>query len=88
MMKTRKIPMRKCIVSKEAFPKKDLIRVVVDKEKQVSVDQGGKMNGRGAYLKFDLKTINEAKKTKALERALGVNNIDEIYEELVGLINE
>ena len=50
-MKTRKIPMRTCVVTKEKCEKKDLIRVVRNKDNGVSVDLTGKMNGRGAYLK-------------------------------------
>ena len=55
MMRTKieekKIPMRKCIITNERFPKKELIRVVRTPENEVVVDLTGKMNGRGAYLK-------------------------------------
>lgn len=34
----RKIPMRKCVVTQERFPKKDLIRVVRTPEKTVEID--------------------------------------------------
>lgn len=84
-MKIKKIPMRKCLVSKESFPKKELIRIVVDKEKNVSVDQSGKLNGRGAYLKLDLAIIKEAKKRKVLEREFEVSNLEHIYQELEDL---
>lgn len=87
-MKTKKIPMRKCLVSKESFPKRELIRIVVDKEKNISVDKSGKLNGRGAYLKLDLDTIKKAKQRKVLEREFDVKNLDEIYEELEKLVSE
>ena len=32
-MKVRKIPMRRCLVSREQFPKSELIRIVCDKDK-------------------------------------------------------
>ena len=51
----RKIPLRKCLATNEQLPKKELIRVVRNKEGQVFVDATGKMNGRGAYLKRSLK---------------------------------
>lgn len=86
-MKQKKIPMRKCLVLKESFPKKDLIRIVVDKEKNVSVDQSGKMNGRGAYLKLDLAIIQKARKRKVLEREFEVNDLEHIYQELEVLAN-
>ena len=41
--------MRKCVVTQERFPKKDLIRVVRTPEKTVEIDLTGKKNGHGAY---------------------------------------
>ena len=82
----KKIPMRSCVVTKESLPKKELIRVVRDKEGNVTIDLTGKQNGRGAYLKNDLDVIKKAKKSKILERALGVSIPDNIYEELERMI--
>lgn len=82
----KKIPMRSCVVTKESLPKKELIRVVRDKEGNVTIDLTGKQNGRGAYLKRDLDVIKKAKKSKILERALGVSIPDNIYEELESMI--
>ena len=69
-MKTRKIPLRTCVITKEQLPKKELIRVVRAKEGYVEVDETGKMNGRGAYIKKDLDVLEKAIKTKALEKKL------------------
>lgn len=85
-MKNKKIPLRKCVVTKEQFPKQELIRVVRNKEGIVSVDVTGKQNGRGAYLKKDLKVINKAIKTKVLERHLDASIDEHIYQELKDLI--
>lgn len=46
----KKIPMRKCVVTQERFPKKELIRVVRTPEGQVEIDLTGKRNGHGAYM--------------------------------------
>lgn len=46
-MKKKKIPMRKCILSNEMKPKKEMIRVVKNKEGEISADVTGKMPGRG-----------------------------------------
>ena len=86
-MKVRKIPMRTCVVTKEHCAKKELIRVVRNNEGVVSVDTTGKAPGRGAYLKLDKEVILKAKKTKALDNKLEVTVPDEIYEELLKLIN-
>ena len=40
-MKKRKIPMRKDIVTGEMMPKRQLIRVVKNKENEVSLDPTG-----------------------------------------------
>ena len=86
-MKVRKIPMRTCVVTHEQCAKKELIRVVRNNEGVVSVDTTGKAPGRGAYLKLDKEVILKAKKTKALDNKLEVTVPDEIYEELLSLIN-
>ena len=78
----KKIPMRSCVVTNEKLPKKELIRVVRTPEGNVIVDESGKANGRGAYLKKDLETFEKAKKSKILNRKLEVEVPDSIYEEL------
>ena len=69
-MKTKKIPLRSCVVSKEKLPKQELIRVVKNKENEVFIDLTGKANGKGAYIKKDLTILEKAIKTKALEKQL------------------
>lgn len=78
----RKIPLRKCLATNEQLPKQQLIRVVRNKEGEVSVDPTGKMNGRGAYLKRSHQAFEIAKKKKLLARSLQVDIPDEIFEEL------
>ena len=78
----KKIPMRTCVVTGEKLPKKELIRVVRTPEGSVIVDETGKANGRGAYLKKDIETFNKAQKSKILNRKLEVEVPDSIYEEL------
>ena len=68
-MKTRKIPLRKSVVSNEVIDKRDLLRIVKNKEGQVFIDPTGKANGRGAYIKLDNAEALEAKK-KSLTAAL------------------
>lgn len=85
-MKERKIPMRSCVVTKEKLPKKDLIRVVRTPEGQIIVDQSGKANGRGAYLKKDLKVFEEAFSKKVLNRHLETEVPNEVFEELKKIV--
>jgi len=81
----RKIPMRTCVVTHEKLPKKELIRVVRT-EKGVIVDQTGKVNGRGAYLKIDKEVFEKAKKTKILNKHLETEVDDSVYDELNKLL--
>lgn len=82
----KRIPMRKCVVTGERLEKRDLIRVVRDNKGSVFVDETGKLNGRGAYLKRDKDVIKKAKLNKILDRRLEVSVPDSIYEELESMI--
>lgn len=81
-MKTRKVPQRKCVATNEMKPKQELIRVVRNKEGEVSVDPTGKKNGRGAYLSLDEKAIDKAEKGDILQKHLNQEIPPHIYEEL------
>lgn len=87
-MKTKKIPLRSCVVSKEKLPKQELIRIVKNKENEVFIDLTGKANGKGAYIKKDLAILEKAIKTKALEKHLETKIENNIYEELKNIINK
>lgn len=85
-MKVRKIPMRSCVVTREKYPKGELIRVVRTPEGNVVIDETGKQNGRGAYLKKDLAVIEKAEKNKILSKHLEIDVPKEIFDELKKLV--
>lgn len=68
--------------------KKDLIRIVKNKENQIRVDKTGKQEGRGAYLCNDVQCLERVIKTRRLERILDCKISEEIYENLRGVIFE
>ncbi|MCT2534563.1 YlxR family protein [Aquibacillus koreensis] len=80
--KNKKVPLRKCVITQEMKPKKELIRIVRNKDGEVFVDQTGKKNGRGAYVSRDTAVVEKAQKSKALDRHLNANIQESIYEEL------
>ena len=86
-MKVKKIPMRTCVVNHTQHPKKDLIRIVRNKEGEVFIDLQGRQNGRGAYLKSSLEAIEICRKKNSLGRALEVSIPESIYEELERIVN-
>ncbi len=85
-MKTRKIPERSCVVTKEKLPKSELLRIVKNNENKVFVDVTGKANGRGAYIKKDIDVLEKAIKTKVLEKHLECSIPEEVYEEIRKII--
>lgn len=82
----KKIPMRTCSVTREKYPKNELVRVVKTPNNEVIVDLTGKANGRGAYLKKDEAVILKAEQSKILERSLEIKVPASIYEELKELL--
>ena len=84
----KKIPLRRCVVTKEQLPKKELLRIVRDKDGNVTVDLTGKANGRGAYIKKDIEVLNIAKDKKILDRALEVKIEDNVYNEIEEIIKK
>ena len=81
-MKTKKIPMRKCVACQEMKPKKELLRVVRTPEADIEVDLKGKKSGRGAYICLNPECLKLSQKKKALDRALEVKVNDDIYQML------
>ena len=78
----KKIPQRQCMGCRERKAKRELIRVVRTPEGGVSLDFGGKMNGRGAYLCPDPECLKKAIRSKARARSLEVEIPQEVYDRL------
>ncbi|MBZ4663508.1 MAG: hypothetical protein JG776_1216 [Caloramator sp.] len=81
-MKVKKIPQRMCLGCMQMKPKKELIRVVRNKEGEVNLDLTGKAPGRGAYICRNVECFEKAYKAKKFERALEVTISPEVYEKL------
>ncbi|SCG83405.1 putative protein ylxR ORF3 [Proteiniborus sp. DW1] len=81
-MKVKKIPLRKCLGCSEGKPKRELIRIVKNKDGEIFVDLTGKANGRGAYICKTSDCLEKAIKTKRLNKALEVEIPDKIYDDL------
>lgn len=80
----KKVPMRMCVGCHEMKPKRELVRVVRNKEGQISLDLTGKLAGRGAYVCGSRACLERAQKSRALQRAFSAEIPDEIYERLKG----
>ena len=78
----KKIPQRQCMGCRERMEKRQLIRVVRTPDGQVSLDFGGKVSGRGAYICPKAECLKKAQKSKALDRSLEVTIPEEVYARL------
>lgn len=78
----KKVPLRMCVVTRNREEKRNLLRIVKDKEGHIFIDVTGKQNGKGAYITKSKEVLELAKKTKALERALDCEIPESIYDEV------
>lgn len=86
MRRLKNLPQRTCIGCNSIKAKKDLIRIVKNKEGQIYIDKTGKANGRGAYICDNVECLEKAIKTKKLERTFETSINQEIYESLRGVM--
>lgn len=74
--------LRMCIVCREHSDKKELLRIVKNKEGEIFVDKTGKANGRGAYVCKDKECLEKLKKTKGLNRAFKCEVKNDVYDKI------
>lgn len=84
---TRKIPMRKDILTDKMYPKREMVRIVRDKEGNISIDPTGKKSGRGAYVGLDPEAVKEAKSKKILEKVFSKKVSPDFYDELFEFVD-
>ena len=75
-LKTKKVPMRRCVGCMESKSKSSLIRIACY-EGKVSIDPAGKAKGRGVYVCPDMECMAKAKKKRAFQRNFGVEISDD-----------
>ncbi len=76
----KKVPERRCIACNNSKPKKELLRIVKNKENEVSVDLTGKKAGRGAYVCNNIECLEKLKKSGILNKTFEMQVDDNIYE--------
>lgn len=82
----KKMPQRTCMGCNTKKDKKDLIRIVKNKDGEISIDKTGKMPGRGAYICDDVECLEKAIKSKRVDKVFETTIEDEIYDKLRGVI--
>ncbi|MFY9198497.1 MAG: YlxR family protein [Acutalibacteraceae bacterium] len=76
----KKIPLRRCNGCMEMKPKKELVRVVKNKEGEISLDLTGKKAGRGAYICKNLDCLKKARKARRIEKEFACKIPEEVFD--------
>lgn len=82
MLKNTKVTLRMCMACREKKQKKQLVRVVKQKDGVIFIDKTGKADGRGAYVCNNLECLNLLKKKRGLERSFRCKIDSLIYDDL------
>lgn len=81
------IPLRMCVVCREHKPTEELMRITHNvKTDKPEPDINGKNTGRGAYICKSAECMKKARKKHVLERHLGCDASDDLYDKLEGLL--
>ncbi len=80
--KVKKYPQRLCLACQTMKDKRELMRIVRSPQGEPALDPTGKAPGRGAYLCCAPECLKKAKKSRGLERALGVKISPELWAEI------
>ena len=86
-MGTGKIIGRTCIGCGKVKDKRELIRIVKNKEGQISVDKTGRAPGRGTYICDDKECFKKMHKSRGLDRTFKTSVLNEVYASLEEEIN-
>ncbi len=82
----KKVVQRMCIGCNNKKDKRDLIRIVLNKNGEITIDKTGKLEGRGAYICDSIDCLEKAIKTKRLEKSFDTKIEEQIYNKLRGVI--
>ena len=82
----KKIPQRTCVGCMNKKEKKELIRIVKNKQNEIYIDKTGKKDGRGIYICNNIDCLEKAIKTKKIERTFEMMISEKIYNDLRGVI--
>ena len=82
-----KVILRTCAYSRKVFDRQTMFRVVKTPNHEIKIDATYVLKGRGVYLSKDKEMITNAKKRHSLEKGLKVVDCQNIYDELLELLN-
>ena len=77
------VPLRRCMACNEQKEKKDLLRIVRNKEGILEIDLSGKKNGRGAYVCSNEECLKKLAKNRILNKAFKMQINEETYNQIM-----
>ena len=78
---------RICAYSRVSYPRQTMFRVVKTPNHEIHIDLTYTLQGRGVYLSKDKDIIFQAKKRHTLEKCLKVADCQNVYDELIKLLD-
>ena len=82
----KQMPQRTCMGCMQKYDKSELLRIVKNKQNEISIDNEGKKEGRGIYICKKQECLEKAIKTKRMEKSFKMQILNEIYDEIRGVI--
>ena len=82
-----KVILRTCAYSRMLKNRQTMFRVVKTPNHEIKIDLTYLVQGRGAYLSKDKDVISSAKKRHTLEKCLKVVDCQNVYDELIKLLD-
>jgi hypothetical protein len=79
MPKVKKIPLRQCIACRELKEKKNMLRIVKNKDGEIFIDFSGKAAGRGAYICDNPECVSKLKKQRLINKIFSCTVDDKVY---------
>ena len=75
--------LRMCIVCRNMYDKRQLNRIVKDKDGNVFYDENDKKNGRGAYVSSNEESLKKLAKNRILNKAFKMQINEETYNQIM-----
>ncbi len=82
----KKQVIRTCMGCNQKKDKNELIRIVKNKNNEISIDKTGKQDGRGAYICNSEDCLEKLIKSKRLNKVFKTEISEEIYDKLRGVM--
>lgn len=75
-------PQRTCIVCRTKGEKSNFLKIVKNKNGNISIEIDKKLDGRGAYVCKNIECAKKCQKTKALNRVFKTEIDQNLYEDI------